>query len=165
MENVLKISEPLKALQSAASIINKNKKLVLGIAGVASVAAILYLRSKRDDTPVFEKTLSQLNAVEEQAVSQMSRLPITDMPAAAVILKDSTLPVWQAFRKQIAGTESLNLDKALNQKRKLLLSYADLRVQQSKLLYRAFHENTNAYDDDLATVYNDINGILAELQH
>jgi hypothetical protein len=165
MDNVWKVSEPVRALQQARTFVNNHKKIVFGIAGVATVAAIFFFRNKKDDTPVFEKTLTELNAVEEQAVSQMARLPIADMPKAAVLLKDSTLPIWQAFRQQLKRTEKLQLDESLEEKRKLLTNYADLRVQQAKLLYSAFQENSNAYDSELSRVYNEINDILSRLQN
>lgn len=165
-ENVWKLPHPVKFWHDTLHVVNNNKKMIFGIAGVASLAAILFLRNKRDDIPLFEQTLVNMNAVEENAVQQMSRLQhVETMDKAAIILQDSTLPVWQNFQAQVLATRKLKLDKNLDQKRQLLEEYAELRVQQSKLLYKAFNENSNAYDHQLSDVYNRINGILDKLQH
>lgn len=164
--NVWKLPHTTKLLSETRDIVFKNKKLVIGVAGAATIAAFLYFRGRRDDTPRFEQTLVQMNAVEEHAVQQMSRLQyVSNMEEAAGILADSTLPDWQRFRKQLVATQSYKLDDALQQKRELLLEYADLRVEQARLLYRAFKENTNAYDKELMLVYERINGILDRLRN
>ncbi|WP_207497176.1 hypothetical protein [Aridibaculum aurantiacum] len=165
-DNVWKLPHPIKLWNDTRDIVSKNKKVFIGIAGVASIAAFLLLRPRRDDTPLFEQTLVQMNKVEEQAVQQMSRLQyVQNMDQAAGILADSTLPEWQSFQKQVATTKNYKLDKELNQKRELLSEYADLRVQQAKLLYKAFKENSNKYDEELTLVYERINGILDRLQN
>lgn len=164
-ENVWKIPHPVKVWQDTLHVVSNNKKVFIGIAGVASIAAFFLFRNKQDDTPLFEKTLVQINAVEENAVQQMSRLQhVENMNKAAVILQDSTLPEWQNFQQQVKATKKLKLAKDLDIKRELLEEYADLRVRQSKLLYHAFNENTNAYDQELSAVYDSINGILDKLQ-
>jgi len=165
MESVWKLPRSIKSLNIAFGYINRNKKLLLGIAGVASVAALLYFRSKRDETDVFEKKLVSLNALEEQVVEQMSRVPYTDFTQAAAILKDSTLPGWYSFQQQLAQTEDLNLQEHMQSKRQLLSEYASLRVEQTRLLHSAFSENTNAYDGKLQQVYERINAVLDELAH
>ncbi len=165
-ENVWKLPQAVKILHGAVHVITNNKKAIVGIAGAASIAAFFILKGKRDDTPLFERTLLQMNTVEEHAVQQMSKLQHTqDFNKAALILQDSTLPVWQNFQQQVSTTKKLKLDKELERKRQLLVEYADLRVDQSKLLYKAFSENTNSYDQALGKVYDRINSILDELQH
>ncbi len=165
-EHVWKFPHPVKFWQDTSQVVNNNKKVLIGLAGVVSIAAFFFFRNKQDDTPLFEKKLIQMNVVEENAVQQMSRLQyVENMDRAAVILQDSTLPEWQNFQQQISSTKRFRLDKDLVAKRQLLIEYADLRVQQSTLLYKAFKENTNAYDSELSVVYNDINGILDKLQH
>ena len=164
--NVWKVPQPVKLLSDTRHLLYKNKKLLIGIAGVASVAAFMYFRSRRDDTPLFEQTLVKMNAVEEHAVQQMSQLQnVKSMDEAAGILANNTIPEWQHFKQELAQTKSYHLDKQLQQKRVLLNEYADLRLEQSKLLYRAFKENTNAYDKELQLVYERINTVLDQLQY
>jgi hypothetical protein len=165
-ENVWKLPHIAGVWHNTRTAVVNNKKLLIGIAGAASIAMFFFFKSRKDDAPVFERTLVQMNAVEEQAVQQMSRLQyIESLDQAAGILHDSTLPEWQRFRRQVAATNKLKLGKELGEKRQLLTEYAELRVQQSHLLYKAFKENTSAYDRDLSMVYNKINGVLDRLQN
>jgi hypothetical protein len=163
-ENVWKLPQPVRVLNETINVVSRNKKLFIGIAGAASIAALLYFTRKKDDVPKFNEALIKLNQVEEQAVQQMGRLQYIDNKgSAAVVLRDSTLPVWQNFQEQIASTKTFKLDHELEEKRQILMEYADLRVEQVRLLYKAFREDTNQYDKELQLVYERINIMLDKL--
>lgn len=117
----------------------------------------------KDDTLRFEKEVMQLNQIELKAMTQMQQLQSKTNEEAARVLRDSALPQWKHFQKEITKTDAFRLDDQFQQKRKLLRQYAQLRVRQTELIYKSINEETDKYNAEIDEVSNKIDTIINQL--
>lgn len=117
----------------------------------------------KDDTLRFEKEVMKLNQIELKAMTQMQQLQSKTNEEAVLVLRDSALPQWKHFQKEIMKTDAYRLDDEFKQKRKLLSQYAQLRVQQTELIYRSIDEGTDKYNAEIDEVSDEIDKIIDKL--
>jgi rhomboid protease GluP len=128
-----------------------------------ALIAFLYIRNQRDDSIRFEKAVMRLNQIELKAMTQMQRLQNYTDEQATRMLKDTTLPEWQHFQKELTKTDKYRLDDEFNQKRKLLSKYAQLRILQTQLIYQSIKEGTDKYNQNVNSVSDSIDLIIDKL--
>ncbi len=114
----------------------------------------------KDDILRFEKEIMQLNQIELKAMTQMQQLQSKTNEEAAIVLRDSALPQWKHFQKEIMKTDALRLDSEFKQKRKLLSEYAALRILQTELIYKSINEETDKYNGEIDEVSDKIDKII-----
>jgi rhomboid protease GluP len=131
---------------------------------ITSLLVFLYIRSKRNDTMRFEKAIMKLNQIEVKAMTQMQHLQFTKSnKEAAEVLRDSTLPEWQHFQKELIKTDSYKLNDKFTQKRKLLSKYAQMRVLQTTLLYESIKDSSDRHHNRINSVSDSIDLIIDQL--
>jgi rhomboid protease GluP len=131
---------------------------------LTGLVVFFYLfKNQKDDTLRFEKEVMRLNQIELKAMTQMQQLQSKTNEEAAVVLKDSALPQWRHFQKEIMKTDAYRLDDEFKQKRKLLSKYAQLRVRQTELIYKSIDEGTDKYSAEIDEVSNKIDAIINQL--
>lgn len=118
----------------------------------------------KDDSLQFEKAVMKLNQIELKAMTLMQQLQqAEDNIAATKVLKDSALPEWKHFQKEIMKTDKYTLDETFKRKRKLLNEYAGLRVRQTELIYRSVNEGTDKYNNEINQVSDTIDKIIDQI--
>jgi rhomboid protease GluP len=131
---------------------------------ITSLLIFLFIRSKRNDTMRFEKAIMKLNQIEVKAMAQMQHLQFTKSnKEAAEVLRDSTLPEWQHFQKELIKTDSYKLNDKFTEKRKLLSKYAQMRVLQTTLLYESIKDSSDRYHNQINSVSDSIDLIIDQL--
>jgi rhomboid protease GluP len=131
---------------------------------ITSLLVFFYLRKNgRDDTLRFEKEVMRLNQIELKAMTQMKQLQSKTNIEAALVLRDSALPQWRHFQKEIMKTDAYHLDDEFKNKRKLLSKYAALRVRQTELIFKSIDEGTEKYNAEIEDVSNKIDKIIDQL--
>lgn len=131
---------------------------------ITSLLVFFYLREYgKDDTLRFEKEIMKLNQIELKAMTQMQQLQSKTNEEAAVVLRDSALPQWKHFQKEIMKTDAYRLDNEFKQKRKLLSTYAQLRIRQTELIYKSINEETDEYNGEIDEVSDKIDKIIDQL--
>lgn len=131
---------------------------------ITALLVFLYLRKYgKDDTLRFEKEIMKLNQIELKAMTQMQQLQSKTNEEAAMVLRDSALPQWKHFQKEIMKTDAYRLDDQFRQKRKLLSKYAQLRVRQTELIYKSIQEETEKYNAEIDEVSDKIDTIISKL--
>lgn len=131
---------------------------------ITSLVVFLYIRSGRNDSIRFEKAIMKLNQIELKAMTQMQRLQFAKSNEdAAKILRDSTLPEWQHFQKELIKTDRYKLNDEFTQKRKLLSKYAQMRVLQTKLIYESIKGGSDKYHQQIDKVSDSIDLIIDKL--
>ncbi|MEJ7827234.1 MAG: rhomboid family intramembrane serine protease [Segetibacter sp.] len=131
---------------------------------ITSLLIFLFIRSKRNDTMRFEKAIMKLNQIEVKAMTQMQHLQFTKSnKEAAEVLRDSTLPEWQHFQKELIKTDSYKLNDKFTEKRKLLSKYAQMRVLQTTLLYESIKDSSDRYHNQINSVSDSIDLIIDQL--
>ncbi|WP_018613041.1 rhomboid family intramembrane serine protease [Segetibacter koreensis] len=131
---------------------------------ITAMLVFFYLKQNgKDDTLRFEKEIMQLNQIELKAMTQMQQLQSKTNEEAAKVLRDSALPQWKHFQKEIMKTDAFRLDDEFKQKRKLLSRYAQLRVRQTELIYKSINEETDKYNAEIDEVSNKIDTIINKL--
>jgi len=131
---------------------------------LTGLLVFFYLRKNgKDDTLRFEKEVMQLNQIELKAMTQMQQLQSKTNEEAAIVLRDSALPQWRHFQKEIIKTDAYRLDDQFKQKRKLLSKYAALRVRQTELIYKSIDEGTDKYNAEINEVSDTIDKIIDQL--
>lgn len=131
---------------------------------ITSLVVFLYVRSGKNDSIRFEKAIMKLNQIELKAMTQMQRLQFAiSNEDAAKILKDSTLPEWQHFQKELIKTDRYKLNDEFTEKRKLLSKYAQMRVQQTTLLYQSIKDSSDKYHQQINQVSDSIDLIIDKL--
>ncbi len=124
----------------------------------------LYIRSGKDDSLRFEKAVMQLNQIELKAMTQMQRLQDAETNEdAAKTLKEEALPLWKNFQKEIDKTDKYRLDERFNKKRKLLHSYAQLRIKQTELIYKSMKQDTDKYNDEIDKISGEIEILIDQI--
>jgi rhomboid protease GluP len=121
------------------------------------------LKNGKDDTLRFEKEVMKLNQIELKAMTQMQQLQTKTNEEAAKVLRDSALPQWRHFQKEITKTDAYRLGDEFKQKRKLLSEYAQLRVRQTELIYKSINEGTDRYNAEIDEVSEKIDKIIDQL--
>lgn len=121
------------------------------------------LKNGKDDTLRFEKEVMKLNQIELKAMTQMQQLQSKTNEEAAVVLKDSALPQWKHFQKEITKTDSYRLGDEFKHKRELLSKYAQLRVRQTELIFKSLNEGTDKYNSEIDEVSEEIDKIIDQL--
>lgn len=116
-----------------------------------------------NDSLRFEKEVMKLNQIELKAMTQMQQLQSKTNEEAAVFLRDSALPQWKHFQKEIIKTDAYRLDDEFKQKRNLLSKYAELRVRQTELIYKSIIEETDKYNVEVNEVSDKIDKIIDQL--
>ena len=125
---------------------------------------LFYIKSVKNDSPAFEKAIMKLNQIELKAMTQMQRLQMAENnQQASKMIKDSTLPQWKHFQKELDKTDKYSLDAKFKQKRKLLHDYAELRYRQTMLIYLSLKNETSKYDAAIDSVSNKIDTIIDEI--
>lgn len=131
---------------------------------ITGLLVFFYLRQYgKDDTLRFEKEIMKLNQIELKAMTQMQQLQSKTNEEAAIVLRDSALPQWKHFQKEIMKTDLYRLDNEFNQKRKLLSKYAELRIRQTELIYKSINEETDKYNGEIDDVSDKIDKIIDQL--
>jgi len=131
---------------------------------ITGLFVFFYLwRNGKDDTLRFEKEVMKLNQIELKAMTQMQQLQSKTNEEAAIVLRDSALPQWRHFQKEIMKTDVYRLDDEFKQKRKLLSKYAQLRVKQTELIYKSINEGTEKYNAEIDEVSDKIDTIINRL--
>lgn len=130
---------------------------------ITSLLVFFYVRRGKDDSLQFEKAVMRLNQIEVKAMTQMQRLQEKSNNEASKFLRDTALPEWRHFQKEIMKTDTYSLDEEFKQKRTLLGRYADLRVKQTELIYKSIDQGTNKYDAKINEVSDKIDKIIDEL--
>ncbi|MDB5246945.1 MAG: rhomboid family intrarane serine protease [Segetibacter sp.] len=131
---------------------------------ITGLLVFLYLRSNaRDDSFEFEMAVMKVNQIEVKAMTQMQRLQEKTNEEASKFLRDTALPEWKHFQKEIMKTGSYSLDSKFKHKRKLLNQYAQLRVRQTELIYKAIAEDTGKYEAEINEVSEKIDKIIDQL--
>jgi rhomboid protease GluP len=131
---------------------------------VTSLLIFLYIKNQKNDSVRFEKAVMKLNQIEVKAMTQMQRLQYAKSNAeAAKILRDSTLPLWQHFQKELTKTDRYRLDDEFTKKRKLLSQYSQMRVKQTELIYNSITEGPDRYDNQIQAVSDSIDTVIDQL--
>ncbi|MEJ7683333.1 MAG: hypothetical protein WKG06_36840 [Segetibacter sp.] len=131
---------------------------------ITSLLVFFYVRKNgKDDTLRFEKEVMKLNQIELKAMTQMQQLQSKTNEEAAMVLRDSALPQWRHFQKEIMKTDAYRLDDEFKQKRKLLSKYAELRIRQTELIYKSINEETDKYNGEINEVSDKIDKIIDQL--
>lgn len=117
----------------------------------------------KDDSLRFEKEVMKLNQIELKAMTQMQQLLSKSNTEAAQVLRDSALPQWKHFQKEIMKTDAYRLDDEFKNKRQLLSKYAELRVRQTELIYKSINEETDKYNGEIDEVSDKIDKIIDQL--
>jgi rhomboid protease GluP len=130
---------------------------------VTALVAFLYIRNQRDDSIRFEKAVMRLNQIELKAMTQMQRLQNYSDEQATKMLKDTTLPEWQHFQKELVKTDKYHLDNEFTEKRKLLNKYAQLRILQTQLIYESIKQGTDKFNNNINVVSDSIEVIIDRL--
>jgi len=132
---------------------------------ITSLIVYFYLRSNgRNDTLRFEKEVMKLNQIDVKAMAQMQHLQSAQNNNEAVhVLRDSALPQWRHFQKEIMKTGAYSLTSEYKRKRKLLNEYAGLRVRQTELIYKSINECTDKYNQEIDEVSDKIEKIIDKL--
>lgn len=126
--------------------------------------AFFYIKKNaRDDSLQFEKEVMKLNQIELKAMTQMQQLQSKTNTEAAQVLRDSALPQWRHFQKEIIKTDAYRLDDQFKHKRELLSKYAELRVRQTELIYKSINEETDKYSSEINEVSDNIDKIIDQL--
>lgn len=106
----------------------------------------------------------KLNQIELKAMTQMQHLQFAKSNEdAAKILRDSTLPEWQHFQKELIKTDRYKLNDEFTEKRKLLSKYAQMRVLQTTLLYESIKDGSDKYHQQINSVSDSIDLIIDKL--
>lgn len=131
---------------------------------ITSLLVFLYVRKNgKDDTLRFEKEVMKLNQIELKAMTQMQQLQSKTNEEAVMVLRDSALPQWRHFQKEIMKTDAYRLDDEFKQKRKLLSKYAELRIHQTELIYKSISEETDKYNGEINEISDKIDKIIDQL--
>lgn len=131
---------------------------------ITGLMVFFYMRKNgKDDTLRFEKEVMRLNQIELKAMTQMKQLQSKTNKEATVVLRDSALPQWRRFQKEIMKTDAYRLDNEFKNKRKLLSKYAALRVHQTELIYKSIDERTDKYNAEIEDVSDKIDKIIDQL--
>ena len=134
------------------------------ILGITALLIFLFIKNRENDSPAFERAIMKLNQIELKAVTQLQRLQIAESNNAAYkLLRDSTLPQWKLFQKELEKTDRYTLDEKFKLKRQLLHNYAELRYRQTELIYKSIKNETTQYDPEIDEVSKKIEGIIDEL--
>jgi rhomboid protease GluP len=131
---------------------------------ITGLLVYFYLNTGKDDSLRFQSTVMKLNQIELKAIMQLQRMQYSETNEdAARVLRDSTLPEWRYFQKQISKTKEYHLNSEFDNKRKLLLEYANMRVKQTELIYKSLHEGTDKYDAQIEKISEKIESIIDEM--
>lgn len=131
---------------------------------LTGLLVFFYLRKNgKDDSLQFEKEVMKLNQIELKAMTQMQQLQSKTDAEAAQVLRDSALPQWRHFQKEIMKTDAYRLDDQFKHKRGLLSKYAELRVRQTELIYKSISEETEKYSSEINEVSDKIDKIIDQL--
>lgn len=131
---------------------------------VTGLLIFLYIRSNRDDSLRFERTVMKLNQIELRAMTQMQRLQDAETNEdAAKTLKKEALPLWKNFQKELGKTDKYRLDEQFNKKRSLLHHYADLRIRQTQLIYKSMMEDTEKYNAEIDEISGEIEILIDQI--
>lgn len=131
---------------------------------ITGLLIYIFLNNKQDDSLRFQSTVMKLNQIELKAIMQLQRMQNSETnEEAAKVLRDSTLPEWRFFQKEIAKTGKYHLNQEFDGKRKLLMEYAKLRVRQTELIYKSLHEGTDKYDKRINEISEKIESIIDEM--
>ncbi len=131
---------------------------------ITSLVVFLYIRSGKNDSIRFEKAIMKLNQIELKAMTQMQHLQFAKSNEdAAKILRDSTLPEWQHFQKELIKTDRYKLNDEFTEKRKLLSKYSQMRVLQTTLLYESIKDGSDKYHQQINSVSDSIDLIIDKL--
>jgi rhomboid protease GluP len=130
---------------------------------VTSLLIFLYVRSDRNDSRRFEKAVMKLNQIEVKAMTQMQKLQYSSDAEAAAILRDSTLPEWRHFQKELVKTDKFKLDEEFTAKRKLLNQYARMRIKQTELIYNSVKDGSDKNRSEIEVISDSIDRVIDQL--
>jgi rhomboid protease GluP len=144
-------------------------KLLAGYSAVAGVvlmtigAALVALQYVSDPISEYDRRM------EDFYTRQTAALKIYNMPEGTpdtLILesiRDTGLVNWKANLKLIRELEQLDLPEATHATNKKMIEYCELRVKSYELMYKAFSENTNAYDNQMQVYDKRISNLINEI--
>lgn len=136
---------------------------VAGVALITAGAALVALQYVSDPISEYDRRM------EDFYTRQTAALKIYNMPEGTpdtLILesiRDTGLVNWKANLKLVRELEQLDLPEATHAKNKKMIEYCELRVESYELMYKAFSENTNAYDNQIQVYDKRISNLINEI--
>lgn len=138
----------------------------VGVAAIAIAVPTMFvlLTRWRDDNIKFQRTLKEINPLEQRAVGQLQRLKYFNEPQkAAAMLKDSTMNDWKIIESHLSKAEPFELNEENQRRKELMQEYVQLRLSETQVLYNAISKNSREYDKELEEIIGKIEGILIKL--
>ena len=145
------------------------EKSILGMASIAGIllatAGISLIAVQFVSDPIGEYD----RRMEEFYTRQTAALKIYNLPENTptekilVSIKDSGLVNWKENLKLVKELDHLNLPEVIRGQNKKLIEYCELRIKSYELMYKAFNENTQAYEPQIEVYDRRIEGIINDL--
>ena len=137
--------------------------LIILLAGIFGYA---YLSPEGEMLDSYDKEMQVFMENEEETLKIYDVINSNAKPSISLLqeLDNSTIPKWRENIAIIEKTNGFeNLPQELVDQNKLLMEYAELRLEAFKLLRTAIHEDTDKYSFELDNLYLKIDEVLEKL--
>lgn len=112
----------------------------------------------------YETAMIEFSENENRALQMYTHMESSSYATVATFIQTTSIPAWErnvAIMDEVA--ELHDLDEGVKQINVLLAEYCQLRLEECDLFKRAYTENTNQYDNDLARVQLQLNNTVSRL--
>ncbi|MES2486668.1 MAG: rhomboid family intramembrane serine protease [Bacteroidota bacterium] len=148
----------------------KNKKSTRlywgGIAISATLCAALAFGAYNfsyNDLAKYDSLINTFSQNEHKAVELYKVDENTTEAEVKIILETNIIPVWAENVKIADSLQALNVPETVDKQRKLIKEYSGYKLEYFKLLHKKVNENTEAYDQRIEKIGNNIEQSLNEL--
>lgn len=183
--NILNGLQPDSGIDNAAHIGGLLSGLVIGYAFIPSlkqfqkvsiklstiavltivllISSFQLVRSLPNDLGEYEKKMEDFVSMESMA---MEVFQISEGASKEVLLrelKDRGIYYWKENIKLIESLEALDLPLTIKERNRKLKQYCELRIKSFELIYKAIHEDTDRYGQQIDAYGLEIEAIIEEL--
>ncbi len=131
---------------------------------VILAASFFVYKSIPNDIGIYNEKMKELSLLESKALELESN--IGTMTSKAEILQELTttdIGNWKKCIEVINTTDALDLPGTYLKRNRLIKEYLQLRLEKSKLIYKAVSENTFMYDTEMNHYDQKIEVIMKEI--
>lgn len=146
---------PSKSLLSYASM--------AGIALVTTGIVLLALRYTSDPIGEYDRRMEDFYARQTAALRIYNMPEGTSNAKILVSIRDTGLVYWKENLKLVKELDQLDLPESVRSQNKKMMEYSELRVKSYELMYKAFKEDTDAYENQIQVYDKRIASLINEI--
>lgn len=125
-------------------------------------AYIVYSRTP-NDIGEYDAKMTQFASLETVALEFYQKDRNTSDEDLLKVINDRGLPSWKKCIEVINEAEKLHIPEEFHWRNQKLLEYCNLRISSYNAIFKAIKENSNAYDEELKGLNDQIDHVIKEL--